>query len=129
MDFSTLAGFLFGGGILIFGLTQENLLSTFINTHGILLVFGGTLAATLVNTPSPMIGRALNALWHAVFPEPLPDGGEIVKELVRMAEGMHRDGITGLRLNQAVKGDDFLAFAVRAAQENHSFPWACNASP
>lgn len=117
MDLNTVVGFMLGLGLMGFALVEGGLLSTFINAHGILIVVGGTIAATLINTPMPQLMEALKALRGIFFPDPLPREADLIGELVRMSERMHRDGISSLQAHVAVKGDGFLTFAVRAAQE------------
>jgi chemotaxis protein MotA len=119
MDLSTLVGFAAGAAVIGFGLHQGNLLGIFLNAHGLVLVLGGTFAAICVNTPGAQLLAAAKALVMLFIPPASPDNGELTAEMLRLSEGMAREGVNSLRSHMAVKGDGFLTFAVRAAQEKN----------
>lgn len=115
MDFNTWLGFALGGGLLWFAFAGSNLTGVFLNSHGIVLVFGGTVAAMMISTPANQMLLALRGLKEAFFPTAHPDANEIIATMTRMAEGMHRSGISSLQSYAPTKGDSFLSYAVTTA--------------
>ena len=73
MDINTLLGYLLGAGLFAFAFSDNSLRAVFLNEHGILLVFGGTIAATLVSTPPRQLLLALRGLGDAFFPTVQPN--------------------------------------------------------
>ncbi len=113
MDILTIIGI--GGCLTLFGyeMLNANTMSIFLNPHGLALVLGGTLAATLVNTPVSQLKSTLHALKEIFFPSRIADLSVVVPAMVRLAEKARRDGIRSLVIEDRVTGDGFLSFAIR----------------
>ena len=76
MDWMTPLGYLIGFGSVGFVLVQGNSVGLILNVHAILLVFGGTLGATLLSYPASVIFQA--------------DARRARVSLSRIAAGHHR---------------------------------------
>ncbi len=63
MDFATLIGLIFGTGVIILAMLSGSDVSVFINVPGMLIVLGGTFAATLIKFP---VGDCFRAFALAV---------------------------------------------------------------
>ena len=73
MDFGTILGLLSGVGIIFLGiLRQDGDLSWFMNINSIIIVFGGTVAAAMVNYPLKNIIGFTNYFWFVIRIIPSP---------------------------------------------------------
>jgi chemotaxis protein MotA len=62
MDITTIIGFLGAVGLISAGVAGEQISASLINMHGVVVVLGGTLVATLINTPLKFIRGAISEL-------------------------------------------------------------------
>ncbi|MFC1679324.1 motility protein A [Elusimicrobiota bacterium] len=117
MDLATLIGA--GGmvGLLVIGIVSGEVSSTFISLHGLLIVFGGTGAAMLVNTPLQYVRDTLAATLSLIRSDPYADAGEAIPVLVRMAELVQRNGMGSMRNADTVTANGFFASAATTALE------------
>lgn len=114
MDWTTVFGLLGGIAIVAYGLVESKSANAFLNTHGLILVLGGTLFATLINTPWSLLRDALKA---AVFLFKKPKGltsGEAVKIVTDLAEKARRLGNLSTENDGQGIGDGFLQTAIDA---------------
>jgi len=96
MDWMTPVGYLIGLGTVGYVLVQGNSVGLILNTHAILLVFGGTLGATLISYPSSVIYQASRAVRVFLFPGARPDTTAVVRTIVRLADKARRQGLDSL---------------------------------
>lgn len=90
MNLSTLLGF--GLGLLLISLAvlfTANRPGDYLSTAGVLIVLGGTFAATLVAYPMAEVRRMLRSLLRAMHEEKL-DSGHAIDELVEIAKHWNR---------------------------------------
>ncbi|MBI4057473.1 MAG: MotA/TolQ/ExbB proton channel family protein [Elusimicrobia bacterium] len=118
MDMMTLIGVMIGVGLFALELSNNQMLGVFINTHGLFLVLGGTLAGLLVNTPLAHLRMALGGLRMVWFPPRFPSKEDVIEEMVGLAEQARREGISSLRINGIPAGNGFLSFAVKVVLQN-----------
>ena len=114
-------GAVLGTTLIVETLSHGNVLPVFLNAHGILMVFGGTLAATMIGVPAEILGLALRELKYVFFPPPAPGGAKLSAEIVALSAEVRRDGLMALQKHMDQlrgQGDDFLVFAVEVALEN-----------
>ena len=71
MDLLGLVGILLGVAVLVLGnLSEGGLMTTLLNGPAAFIVFGGTLAAVLVQTPSVVFKHAFTrAFWFVLPPK------------------------------------------------------------
>jgi chemotaxis protein MotA len=96
MDWMTPVGYLIGLGSVGFVLIQGNSVGLIINMHAILLVFGGTLGATLLSYPSGVLFQSVRAVRVFLFPGSRPDTTAVVRTIVRLADKSRRQGMESL---------------------------------
>jgi chemotaxis protein MotA len=119
----SLLGAALGTTLIVMTLSHGNVLAIFINEHGIVMVFGGTLAATMISTPANVLSLAMRELKYVFFPPKAPGSAKLTTALVSLAAEVRRDGLIALQKHMDQvrgQGDDFLVFAVEVALENGS---------
>ncbi len=99
MDFATLIGLLFGSGLIgyaVFGVSKvlPNGVMTFVDAQSLMIVLGGTIAATAMAFPVKEVLSLLTNL-RAVFKGEKNYDRETLKELVELA-GVARKGTADL---------------------------------
>ena len=96
MDLGTLLGLVAGIGIIVVGIIQSGGdLFWFYNFNSILIVLGGTLAATLVALPLNAVGNIFNILKKVFIGEQYDYIGTI-DEIVEKAQKSRKDGLLSL---------------------------------
>ena len=95
-DLGTLIGLLAGITIIIIGILQSGgKLYWFFSFNSILIVVGGTLAATMVNLPLKAVKNIFNILKN-VFKGEVYDYVGIINEIVEKAQKARKDGLLSL---------------------------------
>ena len=95
-DLGTLIGLFAGITIIIIGILQSGgKLFWFFSFNSILIVVGGTLAATMVNLPLKAVGNIFNILKN-VFKGEVYDYVGIINEIVEKAQKARKDGLLSL---------------------------------
>ena len=95
-DLGTLIGLLAGITIIVIGILQSGgKLYWFFSFNSILIVVGGTLAATMVNLPLKAVGNIFNILKN-VFKGEVYDYVGIINEIVEKAQKARKDGLLSL---------------------------------
>jgi chemotaxis protein MotA len=108
IDFTSIGGLVFGFGALIAGILLEggNLMS-YVGVSAAVIIFGGTIGATVVSFPMTTLAMVPRLLVIA-FTEKKHDIPEIIKKLVGFSERARREGILCLESELANTEDDFL---------------------
>ena len=95
-DLGTLIGLLAGITIIVIGILQSGgKLFWFFSFNSILIVGGGTLAATMVNLPLKAVKNIFNILKN-VFKGEVYDYVGIINEIVEKAQKARKDGLLSL---------------------------------
>lgn len=95
-DLGTLIGLLAGMTIIVIGiLNSGGKLFWFFSFNSILIVVGGTLAATMVNLPLKAVRNIFNILKN-VFKGEVYDYVGIINEIVEKAQKARKDGLLSL---------------------------------
>jgi chemotaxis protein MotA len=115
MDIATLIGILACVGLIALSILTKSSLTTFVDAPSLLLVFGGSIAATLLCFPLGVVLRAFKVVRKVLFATPQNPVDHVVT-LVRLAEVARRDGILSLEnhLNDGAF-DDFMVRGLRMA--------------
>lgn len=114
MDIATIVGIVLGFGLVVGSIMLGGPLLAFINAPGLLIVLGGTIAATLISEKlSVFIGSTKVALQ--AFLRPSVAVNETIDRLVHLATVMRKDGLLALENEQI--DDSFLAKGVRLAMD------------
>ncbi|MDD2804343.1 MAG: MotA/TolQ/ExbB proton channel family protein [Elusimicrobiales bacterium] len=116
MDIMTLIGFLLGAAVVAWGAVSSGVGDKLLNTHGIVIVLGGTLAAIFINTSYKRFLAGLKALGETFASPKIPSVEEAVRTLVGMAETAQKQGgIMALTNTDPAFAGGFLKRAVAVA--------------
>lgn len=105
MDLATLLGFLGGIAIIVAAVSQGGSMALFIDVRSMLIVLGGTVAATLIRFP---LGTCFGAFKVAmkVFKSKNQASLPLIREAVELGKIVRRDGLLALE-NQQVSNTFF----------------------
>ena len=92
MDIMTIVGFILGAAVMVWGAFSSGVADKILNSHGIIIVLGGTLAATLINTSYVRFAAGLKALIDIFSTPKIPTVEVAVRTLVGMAETAQKQG-------------------------------------
>lgn len=107
MDLATVIGIVSGIAVFIWAIYMGGALSAFIDLPSALIVFGGVLAATLVNYPFSKLIDVLKIL-KVVFLEKQMEAADIIKTIVSLAETARREGLLALEDAAYQLKDEFM---------------------
>ena len=116
MDITTWAGILLGASVLFYGLHEAGGIRLFLNIHGIILVLGGTLGATLINTPFKRILSAVQAAFKMFLSDKTPSPEDTIREIIRLREVSRvQGGLFALQKEAGEFGDGSIQRAIDIA--------------
>lgn len=111
MDISTIVGTLLGIGTVVLLMLLDGNLSIYVSEHAAIVIFGGSMAATMIRFPFSTIVHGLPiGMRFALQLRPL-DPRALIEEITKLAEIMRKSGPMSLE-NQKVD-DPFLAQGIR----------------
>jgi chemotaxis protein MotA len=114
-DFGTLIGLLMGIAIIFLGIvTGGGELYWFFNLNSLLIVIGGTFAATMVNLPLKAVVNTFNILKN-VFKGEDYDYGGVIEEIVQKASKARKDGLLSLEADLGRMRDGFFKNGIELA--------------
>ena len=114
MDIATIIGLVAGIALVCITIVAGGNILIFINLQSIIMVFGGTIAATLINFPLSDVLKMTNTMKNSFIQNEVPVD-TIVRKLVEFATIARREGILALEGQVAEAGDDFLQKSVQFA--------------
>ncbi|MBI2070994.1 MAG: MotA/TolQ/ExbB proton channel family protein [Elusimicrobia bacterium] len=112
MDWTTLIGLISGIAVVVYGLLETQSAHAFLNIHGLILVVGGTIAATFINTPFSLIGDALRSLRFLFLKPKGVAPSEAIRTIVSLAEKARRMGNLSIENDGQGVGDGFLQASI-----------------
>jgi chemotaxis protein MotA len=108
MDVGSLTGVILGIGLILGSIMLQGALGPFISVSSILIVLGGTIAATLINfNLSQVIGSA-KIVKIAFMQNKHEEPKEVIDNIVRFAEKARREGLLALEAEAETLDDDFM---------------------
>jgi chemotaxis protein MotA len=107
MDLATIIGIVLAFGLVFTALATGGSALAFIDVTSMLIVFGGTLGATLVNYPLGSVYGVLGVVKHA-FVSRTEQPGVIIKRFLEYANRARREGILSLEPLLKDINDDYL---------------------
>jgi chemotaxis protein MotA len=121
MDITTILGLAGAVLLILAGVAGHQISASLVNIHGVVVVIGGTMVATLINTPFKYVSRALVELgW--IFKEGDEASLEkIIPPLVALAEQSRLRGFTALKEADPAMAKGFLSRAATAALEYNDY--------
>ncbi|MDD9932168.1 MAG: MotA/TolQ/ExbB proton channel family protein [Myxococcales bacterium] len=112
MDIATPIGIVVGFGLIVGAILVGGSLSSYIDIPSLLIVVGGTVAATLICEKLPNLLGAVGVVKNA-FRFPPGDAVATIAKIIELSNIARREGVLALE-NQKIE-DPFLAKAVRKA--------------
>ena len=114
-DFGTLIGLLAGVGIVTAGIIAGGgNIYWFMNFNSLLIVVGGTFAATMVNLPIKAVSNVFNILKN-VFKGEDYDYAGVIDEIVQKATKARKDGLLSLESDIPTIRDGFFKNGIELA--------------
>ena len=114
-DLGTIIGLLTGSGIIVIGiLTGGGELYWFFNLNSLLIVIGGTFAATMVNLPLKAVKNSFSILKNVLKGEDYDYAG-IIEEVVQKATKARKDGLLSLEADLGSMRDGFFKNGIELA--------------
>lgn len=105
----TLLGWLVGLSSIGWALGQEQVIQFFINKRAIILVFGGTIGATLLTFPWAILKRVPFALTLFVFPGRRESADSVMTRMLGLSTRARRTAMESLEADVRGTRDTFLA--------------------
>lgn len=117
MDVNTGIGLIAGTGILAIMMLWGGDLTMFVSSHAALIVFGGSIAATLIRFPLSSMIHGMPLGMRYVFTMSRLSPRDLVDELARVAEIARKQGPLGLE--KVETADTFLAKGIRFVADGY----------
>ena len=114
MDIATLVGIVLGLMLIIISIFVSGDLGGFISLPSMMIVFGGTFAATLVNFPLSTVTDVFKIVKNA-FLHKAGSVTEVIDALVRLAERARREGILAIEKQIYEIDDPFMRDGIQLA--------------
>lgn len=111
---ATFIGVFFGSLIVLLSMVdfeKGQLLSAFFNFQGLLVVLGGTFAATLINYPLSQMGCFFRGIGKVFASEPESEN-EAIEQIVYLSHIAQSKGVLALEKEIELLSDSFLRFAL-----------------
>lgn len=110
MDFATIIGIVLAFAALAISayIGDVDVRIIFARYEAFILVFGGTVGATLVSFPLKTFLRGVTQGFRIAFTEPVYHEREVIATLVSFAEKARREGLLALENEAAALEDEFL---------------------
>ena len=106
-DFLTIAGVVFGMGLVLWGIMMGGSLSVFINWPGILITMGGSFGAMMINFEMEQVRQVMKITAQVIF-EKKQNISSLGQIFVNLAQKARREGLLALEDELAEIEDPFL---------------------
>ncbi len=107
MDIATLLGVLSGIGLVVGSILMNSGLDIFIDVPSLLIVLGGTIAATLITYPIKEFLRVMG-LFGSTFKSKTKDPVKLIDEIVELGNIAKKDGLLALEKSIKESKDEFM---------------------
>jgi len=88
----TVIGFTLGAFVMIWGIGTSGIADKLLNLHGIVIVLGGTIAATIVNTSYKRFLTGIKAFGDIFLKHSMPGVEECVRTVVQLSDTAQKQG-------------------------------------
>jgi chemotaxis protein MotA len=113
MDITTIGGIAFGIGALMMGILLEGgSLGAYVGLSAAVIIFGGTIGATVASFPMSTVVNVPRLLIIA-FTNQMYDIPQVIKQLVTFSERARREGILCLESELVNVKDEFLRYGLQ----------------
>ena len=117
MDIATIIGLILAAGLVVGSILMGGPLTAFIDVAGLMIVVGGTIAATLTAENLPNVIGSIKVALKTIQ-QPGNDANATIEKIVELSAIARREGILALE-NQQID-DPFFAKALRMAVDGTS---------
>jgi len=107
LDIATVVGLIFGFGFTIWGIMISGDLSSFWDAPSVVIVIGGTVAATLIAYPLSSLGGVGKIFQKTFFHKEVSANG-IIKDIISLANVARKEGLLSLEEYASKLDDEFL---------------------
>ncbi|MCT4507993.1 MAG: flagellar motor protein [Tepidibacter sp.] len=107
MDLGTLIGIVSGFGLIIVSILLGGSLGAFIDIPSVMIVVGGTIAATLVAYPLPKVKEIIK-LTQKAFKDRGSNPNEVIESMIELANKARKEGLLALEESSSGIDDDFI---------------------
>lgn len=107
MDIATILGIISGVGLIVVSITMNSGLELFVSAPSIMIVAGGTIAATLIAYPLKEVLRVL-ALLRPIFFHKSIDPRSLIKDLVEISVQARKGGVLSIENELKKIKNDYL---------------------
>lgn len=107
MDIATILGLILGIGFTAWGIMTSGELRTFWDYPSVVIVIGGTVAATLLAYPLNALG-SIRKVFHKAFFNKSVSANGIIEEIIQLANVARKEGLLSLEEYAEKLDDDFL---------------------
>lgn len=114
MDIATIIGIIAGFGLIGVAIVLGGSPGIFVNPPSIVIVVGGTLAATLINFPLGDVLGIVGPVRNAFFVKEV-DAGRLIDRIIEFATIARREGILALESHTGDSDDPFLGKSIQLA--------------
>ena len=108
MDIGSLTGIVLGIVLIIGSIMLQGSLGPFISVSSILIVFGGTVAATLINFNLSQVIGSIKIVKIAFLNSRHNEPKEVIGNIVKFAEKARLEGLLALEAEAEALDDDFM---------------------
>jgi len=112
MDIATIIGVLSGIGLVVGSILMNSGLDIFIDIPSLMIVIGGTIAATLINYPIKEFMKVMG-LFGKVFISKTADPIKIIDQMVDLGNVAKKEGLLSLEKSIKETKDEFLVKALQ----------------
>ncbi|MCG8510369.1 MAG: MotA/TolQ/ExbB proton channel family protein, partial [Rhodospirillales bacterium] len=117
MDITTVVGLITGIAVVTLAIMTGSDLGIFLNIPGILIVIGGTFAATLIKFPLSTVWTAFTVGLRAVFVSETDDPRALIDQAIKLTRQARKRGLVGL---EKVKvSNSFFKKGIQLCADNH----------
>lgn len=121
MDFSTILGVAAFGLLIFAGISTNQLTSSLVNVHGVIVVLGGCCVAMLINTPLRYLIKALTELKALMVDDDSSNIQRVIPVMTGLAEQCRMKGLSALKETDPSIANGFLTRASLAALEYNDY--------
>jgi chemotaxis protein MotA len=115
MDLATLLGLVIALGFILLGQAIEGgSMSQILQPTAAMIVFGGTLGATMIGFPMAVLKQAMGDLVHLIKDQEIRPN-EVIDDIVKFTNKARREGIIALEKDAATIKDPFFKKAIMMA--------------
>ena len=111
MDFLTILGLIMGAGVSVFVMAHQNILQFMWNLDALILVLGGTIAATLISFPWSEVKFAPSAIKVIFFPPRREHFVKLIARLINYSGLARKEGMARLSDELPKMKDSFMRSA------------------